>query len=81
MHNSTQLVEKNYDLGLQSYKSAMDTYEAVKKRYQGGLSSSLDYSQAQSDMNSAQFTMIKNKYDLIFKSKVIDFYLGKDIDY
>ena len=72
---------KNYTTSQKANESATETFKAISKRYQSGLSSSLDFTQAQNDMNSAQFTLIHDKYDLIFKSKVIDFYLGKPISY
>ena len=72
---------KNYFLAKQSYQAAQETFFAIEKRYKAGLSNSLDYNQAQSDMNAAQFTLIKNRYDLVFKSKVINFYSGSDINY
>lgn len=79
--NDLDAAEKNFYLAKQSYGAAKETFNATEKRYKGGLSSSLDYNQAQSDMNAAQFTMIKDKYDLVFKSKVIAYYLGNDINY
>jgi outer membrane protein len=43
------------------------------------LVNSLDYSTSQTNKNKAEIDMIRAKYDLLFKAKVIDYYLGKQI--
>jgi outer membrane protein len=45
------------------------------------LVNSLDFNQAQVNLNKAQFDLIQSKYDLIFRIKVIDFYLGKPLNF
>jgi outer membrane protein len=46
-----------------------------------GLVNTLDYYQTQVNLNKAAFDVIQAKYDLLFKTKVIDFYLGKPINF
>jgi len=50
-----------------------------EKRYQAGLLNSFDYNTAVTNHNKAEFDLIQARYDLLFKSKVIDFYLGKPL--
>ena len=42
---------------------------------------SLDYSTSQTNRNKAEIDMIQAKYDLLFRAKVIDYYLGKQISF
>jgi len=72
---------KTYSYSKEAYNSAIETYNITKKRYEVGLSNSIELNQAQNQMNQAQFDCIHSKYDFIFKSKVIDFYLGKPLTY
>jgi len=49
------------------------------QRYNVGLVNSLDYNTSLTNKNKAEIDMIRAKYDLLFKAKVIDYYLGKQI--
>jgi outer membrane protein len=69
--------EKNYLSAQESFQFSKETFLVIKKRYDAGSSNSFDFEQAQNDMNQAQFTLIDDKYNLIFKAKVLDFYRGK----
>jgi outer membrane protein len=73
--------EKKYISSQQAYESNKATYHVIERRYKSGLSNSLDFNQALIDMNQAQFTLIYDRYNLIFKKKVIAFYLGNPIFY
>ncbi|QEM03070.1 TolC family protein [Mucilaginibacter rubeus] len=54
---------------------------ASDKRYQIGLLNALDYETAVSNFNRAQFQEIQARYDLIFKQKLIEFYIGEQLDF
>lgn len=68
------------------YQADHSTTEALKRsffysqqRYNNGMLNSLDFNLAKSKYTVAEATEIQDKYDLIFKAKVIDFYLGNKI--
>lgn len=71
--------EKRYYSAQSAYESSREAFMAIEQRYEVGLVNSLDFNQAQTNLNRAQFDMIQARYDLIFRSKVIDFYLGKPL--
>ncbi|HCN82075.1 MAG TPA: TolC family protein [Sphingobacteriaceae bacterium] len=73
--------EKRYVSTQSAYNSSNDAFNVIKQRYDVGLVNSLDYNQAQINLNRAQFDMIQAKYDLIFRNKLIDFYLGKPLTF
>ncbi|WP_316841494.1 TolC family protein [Pedobacter gandavensis] len=62
-----------------TYTAQKDAFNVIEQRYAVGLVNSLDFSTSQSNMNKAEIDMIQAKYDLIFRAKVIDYYLGKQI--
>lgn len=68
------------------YKSTKKTFEATstaleatKHRYKVGLVNSTILTQAQLSLNLLEFELIKAKYDLVFKRKIINFYTGEPI--
>jgi len=69
--------EKKHISTQAAYIASKDAFDAIEKRYHVGLVNSIDYNKAQTDMNNAQFELIKAEYDLLFRRKTIDFYLGK----
>ena len=62
-----------------AFASANDAFEVIEQRYDVGLANSIELFTAQTNRNKAEFDYIQARYDLIFRSKVIDFYLGKTI--
>jgi outer membrane protein len=63
------------------FNAQKDAFYAVEQRYEQGLVNSLDFSTSQTNRNRAEIDMIQAKYDLIFRAKVIDYYLGKQITF
>lgn len=73
--------EARYASTQNAFNAQKDAYYVVEQRYNVGLVNSLDYSLAQTNRNKAEIDMIQAKYDLIFRAKVIDYYLGRQITF
>lgn len=73
--------EKRYYSAQTAYQSSKEAFNVIEQRYAVGLVNSLDYNQAQTNLNKAQFDQIQARYDFIFRSKVIDYYLGNPITF
>lgn len=59
--------------------SAQRAFDFAQKRYDLGLTNTIEYLTTQNNLYNASSNMVKAKYDLIFKLKVIDYYLGKEL--
>ena len=73
--------ESRYQSTTNAFLAQKDAYYVIEERYNVGLVNSLDYSTAQTNRNKAEIDMIQAKYDLLFRAKVIDYYLGKQITF
>ena len=73
--------EKRYYSAQSAFQSSKEAFNVIEQRYAVGLVNSLDYNQAQTNLNKAQFDQIQARYDFIFRSKVIDYYLGNPITF
>jgi outer membrane protein len=73
--------EKRYYSAQTAYESSKEAFNVIEQRYAVGLVNSLDFNQAQTNLNKAQFDQIQAQYDFIFRSKVIDYYLGNPITF
>ncbi|WP_293301841.1 TolC family protein [Pedobacter sp. UBA4863] len=71
--------ESKYESTGNAFAAQKDAFYAIEQRYNVGLANSVEYSTAMTNKNKAEIDRLQAKYDLLFKSKVIDYYLGKQI--
>jgi outer membrane protein len=86
-------VEANVQRAFTDAKAALRAYEAAKsslqsqkiafqnsqERYDIGAMNAFDLEQSRLRLVNAESSLVNAKYDFIFKTKVLDFYLGKPI--
>ena len=48
-------------------------------RFEAGAVSALEYADARNRLDNAKINALRTRYDLVFKSKILDFYQGKAI--
>jgi outer membrane protein len=70
---------KSYQSAVKTYESNKEALNVTKQRYDAGLVNTLDYNTALTNYNKAQNDMIEGQYEMVFRSKVIDYYLGNPI--
>lgn len=71
--------EKRYVSTQMAHISAKEAFDVLQQRFDVGMANSIELITSQTNMNNAEFQHIQAKYDLIFRTKVIDFYLGKEV--
>ncbi|PZF70998.1 TolC family protein [Taibaiella soli] len=59
--------------------AAERAYDFAQKRYDLGLTNTIEYLTTQNNQYRADASLLSAKYDLIFRLKVIDYYLGKEL--
>ncbi|MEZ5047673.1 MAG: TolC family protein [Chitinophagaceae bacterium] len=60
-------------------KSAQKALNYAIKRYEIGMISLYEYTSSVNTLNTSNANLIASKFDLIFKLKVLDYYLGNEI--
>ncbi len=65
-----------YEAALVSVKAQERAYEYAKDRYDVGLTNAFDFSQSKFRLENAQSQEVQNKFDYIFKLKVLELYFG-----
>ena len=71
--------ERKYQSAVQTYNANKDAFNVTEQRYNVGLVNSLDYNTSLTNLNKSENDMIEARYEMIFRSKVIDYYLGNPI--
>jgi outer membrane protein len=80
-YNDATAAVKTYNASLRAVKAREEAFRMTKQRYDAGASNYVDYQVSENNLFSAKSDLVRAKYDLIFKKKVLDFYQGKPIDY
>ena len=57
--------------------AAERAFSNSEKRYEAGASTAVDYADARSLLDNARVNTLRAKYDLAFKSRILDFYMGR----
>jgi len=70
---------KNYEASKKALKAQELALQNAKDRYSLGALNSFDLEQIRLRYVNAETSLINAKYDFVFKTKVLDFYLGKPI--
>ncbi|HEY4325423.1 MAG TPA: TolC family protein [Mucilaginibacter sp.] len=74
-----QAADKSYQSSLQTFQSNKEALNITKQRFDAGLVNTLDYNTSLTNFNKSQNDMIEAQYQVIFRSKVIDYYVGNPI--
>lgn len=61
--------------------SAERAFLNTEKRYEAGAATAIDYADARTLFDNARVNALRAKYDLAFKSRILDFYMGKAITF
>mgnify|MGYP005838558081 CR=1 FL=1 len=70
---------KTYNASIKSVASFQESFKYMEQKFNVGLENSLNYNVAKMQLTSAQSQLLSNKYDYIFKSKILDFYMGNPL--
>ena len=75
-YNDVKTFAKAYEAAQKSLDARRLAYQYAKERFEVGLMNSFDFSQAQARLDNAEATVIRTKYDYIFRLKILEFYFG-----
>lgn len=78
-YNDARNSVQKYYAAQRAADAASRAYDFAEKRYQLGLTNTIEYLTTQNNQYRADASALSAKYDLIFRLKVIDYYLGKQL--
>ncbi|MEO6833133.1 MAG: TolC family protein [Chitinophagaceae bacterium] len=76
VNDATSSSEK-YKAAIRAQDAAQTAYDFAEKRYDLGLTNTVEYLVTQNSQFKADAAAVSAKYDLIFRLKVIEYYLGR----
>ena len=70
---------KKYNSSLQKVSAQEESFKYAEQKFNVGMMTSFDYNMSKKDLTRAQSELLQAKYDFIFKTTILDFYMGKPI--
>lgn len=67
---------KTYNASKISVESLKESFKYTEEKFNVGMVNSVDYSLAKMKLTQAESDLLRAKYDYIFKTKILDFYMG-----
>ena len=68
-----------FEASRESVRYAEISYDFAQKSYTAGVINMYDFNKSRNDLMIARSQMLQDKYNFIFKQKVLDFYAGREI--
>ncbi len=70
-----------YKANREALKSAQKAFEFAEKRFEAGASNVLEFNNSKNNLRQAEAEASRTMYDYVFKTKVLDFYMGKPLGF
>lgn len=70
---------KKYKASEQKVAAQEESFKYTQQKFDVGMLTSFDFNNAKKDLAKAQSEVLQAKYDFIFKTTILDFYMGKPI--
>jgi len=70
---------KKYDASKKALQAIEISFEYTQNKFDLGLVNSVDFNTAKNNLIKSESELLRAKYDLIFKQKILDFYRGVEI--
>jgi outer membrane protein len=80
-YNEAVSASKTYNASLRQVQAREEAFRMMEQRYNAGAATSFEYQVSQNDLYQAKTDLTRAKYDFIFKTKVLDFYQGRPLEY
>jgi outer membrane protein len=70
---------KKYRASEQKVSAQEESFKYTQQKFDVGMLTSFDFNTAKKDLAKAQSDLLQAKYDFIFKTTILDFYMGRPI--
>lgn len=77
--NDATAAHRTYRSSERQVTARDEAFRMTKQRYDAGAANFVEYQVAENDLFQAKSDMLRAKFDLLFKKKLLDFYQGKPI--
>ena len=80
-HTEAMAAMDNYTAAREAVANSDEAYRFAEERFRVGTGTSLELQEARNQLYSSTSDMISSKYVMIFYTKILDFYMGREIEF
>ena len=80
-HTEALAALDNYESASEAVANSDEAYRFAEERFRVGTGTSLELQEARNQLYSATSQQITSRYVLIFYTKILDFYMGREIEF
>ncbi len=80
-HADARASYKSYQASQKSITALQEAFKYTETRFEEGLLNSVDYNNAKNNLTNAESSLLRAKYDYIFKVKVLEFYFSNQLTF
>ncbi len=80
-HTEALAARDNYLAAVESVANSTEAYRFAEERFKVGTGTALELQEARNQLYESTADMISSKYVLIFYTEILDFYMGKPIEF
>jgi outer membrane protein len=78
---SARAARSNFEAAKRTLDATRASFDQIREAYEVGGSNAFELSQARTNFNNAQRSVSSSKYNYVFRVKVLDFYLGRNLNF
>ena len=79
-YRSAVAAQAKYASTAKALEATMEAFKYAQERYELQMISAYEYSEAQTKLFASRSEQVQAKYDFLFRSKILDFYKGVEIE-
>ena len=79
-HQDFKAAQKKFSASENSLDASKESFAVAENQFNLGAISTTDYLNIKNEYLKAQASYVQAKYELVFRRKVLDFYLGKPLN-
>jgi outer membrane protein len=80
-YTDAQAALANYNAAIRSRDANKRAFDWTETRYEQGVANQVEYNDSRALYDNARANVTRSKYEYVFRLKVLDFYLGKPIQW
>jgi len=72
---------KKYEASVVQVSALEESFRASESKFNAGAIDFVSYSLQKTNLDKAKLTLVQNKYDFVFRTKILDYYQGKNLTF
>jgi len=76
-----QVAETKYEASQKNFTAQQKNFQVSKLRFENGATTLTDFQLASTNYTRSESNFLQSRYELIFRQKIIDFYIGEELKF